>query len=73
MEALTARELTSIRSSLKIKFIVIGKLANNWPWVLGRCGSTNLCCPSIFLNVGDVLAATVKHATANHIALIKSI
>jgi hypothetical protein len=29
MEGLTARELTSIRSSMKIKFLVIGKLANN--------------------------------------------
>ena len=29
MEGLTARELTSIRRSLKIKFLVIGKLANN--------------------------------------------
>ena len=29
MEGPTARELTSIRRSLKIKFLVIGKLANN--------------------------------------------
>ena len=73
MEALIARKLTSIRSSLKIKFLVIGKLANNWPWVLARCGATNLWCPSILLNVGDVLTATVKHAAANHIALIKGL
>ena len=29
MEGPTVRELTSIRRSLKIKFLVIGKLANN--------------------------------------------
>ena len=29
MEGPTARKLTSIRRSLKIKFLVIGKLANN--------------------------------------------
>ena len=29
IEGPTARELTSIRRSLKIKFLVIGKLANN--------------------------------------------
>ena len=29
MEGPTARKLTSIRRSMKIKFLVIGKLANN--------------------------------------------
>jgi hypothetical protein len=73
MEGLAARKLTSIRSALKIKLLVIGKLANNSPWVLGRCGPTNLYCPSISWIVGDALTATIKHAPANHIALIKGI
>jgi hypothetical protein len=52
IEGPTVQELASIRRSLLIKFLAIGKLANNRPWVLGRCGPTNLYCPSIFLIVG---------------------
>jgi hypothetical protein len=46
-----------IRASLKIKFLVIGKLANNCSRVLCRWGPTKLCWPSICLIADHVLAA----------------
>ena len=57
-----ALERPTSRRSLKIKFFVIDKPANNRSSVLGRYASTNLLSFMISIMV-NALTMTIKHAT----------